>query len=102
MLYAIFPLSEADLHAALDSSDDSLDLPERVKAAVGKVYDKYAPMAWFVDYEGTTDDLVDLIWPDEQKAEACAFVDGIVVSAGGLAGYASNDLWEWLRINRGK
>ena len=101
MLYAIFPLSEADLHAALDSSDLSLDLPDRVKATAAKIYDKYAPKAWFVDYDGTTDDLMDLLWPDEQKAEAFAFVDGIVVSAGGLTGYASNDLWEWLRINRG-
>lgn len=102
MLYAIFSLSEEDLQAALSSSDESIDLPDRVKGAVRKVYDKYAPMAWFVEYDGTTDDLGDLLWPDEQEAGACAFVDGLVVSAVGLAGYASNDLWEWLRINRGK
>ena len=45
-----------------------------MKAKVGKVYERYASMVWFVRYQGTTDELVDLLWPDEQETGANGFV----------------------------
>ena len=50
---------------ALISFESKAELPGRVKTAAKAVMDMYAPYAWFIDFDGTTDELTDLIWPDD-------------------------------------
>lgn len=63
-----------------------------------QIYDRYAPRAWFVRYEGTSGELTDIIWPDEDSPEEYAMPSGIVIRipTDGFNGFASTDLWEWL------
>lgn len=100
MIYAIFSLSEIDPLAAV-AEEEQVDLPDRVIEAVGKnIYSKYAPMAWFVQYDGTADQLVDLMWPDDEEPPGGYEIDaGMVVDATAVIGYVSGDLWEWVRVN---
>ena len=89
MLYAIIPLSPAQ------------SLPDNVEDTIAVVYDDYAPQAWFVRFDGTARELTDLIWPDDVDEESHPIRDGVVIEMSQVNGFASGDLWEWLRVHRG-
>ena len=50
---------------------------------------------WFVSYDGTTRELAEKIGIRQGRIGS-----GVVILVGAYAGYASTDLWEWLRANR--
>ena len=66
---------------------------------VGKsVYGGAAPNAWFVSYDGTTEELADKLgFGDDEKMG-----EGIIVPVNNYQGFASTSLWEWMKIYRGK
>ena len=89
MLYAIFPLG-----------GDNPQLPKDVEERFEVIYTQYAPRAWFVDFKGTTDELTELIWPEEFDEDAHPLPEGFVVRLHRYNGWANSDLWEWLGAHR--
>lgn len=63
-----------------------------------EMYDHYAPRVWFVKYNGTVQQLTDLLWPDDQPADQRVIFLGVVlrIPIEGSNGFARTDLWEWL------
>ena len=76
-------------------------LPETARKECSAVYDKYAPRAWFVLFDGTTKELTDLVWPDDQDDESFSIPAGIVVrlTRTNNNGFASYNLWDWIEAH---
>ena len=82
---------------AIVSLEKGSKLPEIGKKA--DVFDKYAPFAWFVSFNGTANELTDLLWPDG-KEDASPVKDGAILPIrGAVGGYASEELWDWLEAH---
>ncbi len=80
-VYAIIPFN------------NSTTLSDKIKSLKVKIYEGYAPAAWFVDYSGTTVELSKELKFGDDKTSA------IVIPVSNYHGYASRDLWEWLDNN---
>ena len=85
MIYAVIPFQ------------DEGKLPNSVRKASRAVFDLYAPYAWFVAFDGTAGELADLIWPDDEETSSPAGL-GVVAPIDNYSGYASQELWEWLKV----
>ena len=85
MIYAIIPF-----RLKIESK-----LQEKIEELADAIYKDEAPKAYFASYQGTTRELADQIGYND-KGEAGT---GIVVPITNHAGYASKDLWEWIRIH---
>ena len=85
MIYAIIPFR-------LPNEDKLL---EKIKDLGTPAYTDEAPKAYFVSYEGTTNQLSDAIGYSEDDEMGT----GIVMPVMNRAGYAVKDLWEWMRIH---
>ena len=81
---------------------ESQELPDTIKNRNLPIYDDYAPHVWFVSFDGTTNELTDLIWPDDHMEESHSIPEGIVIRMRWYNGFASTGLWEWLGIHRGE
>ena len=85
MIYAVIPfdnISEDEFSRAISGVDSS-------------AYTGYAPKVYFVQYNGTANSLAEKVgFSGETKSVA-----GVVIQASGYFGFASPDLWEWLRNN---
>ena len=90
MLYAMFPLEGGNPQIPNGLEDH---------IAVKAIYTPYAPKAWFIDFEGTTNELTDLIWPDDFDEDTHPLPAGIVTRMDRYNGWASPDLWEWLGVH---
>ena len=88
MLYAVVPLA-----------GDASKLPDGLKSHFSVINEQYAPKAWFVVFEGTTDELTDIIWPEEEDKDDYVMPVGIVIRMDRYNGLASNQLWEWLGVH---
>ena len=77
---------------------DGAELPERVREVSKAIFDLYAPRTWFVAFEGTTDELTNLLWPDDEEGSSPAGA-GLVLPIETRSGYASAKLWEWLKVH---
>ena len=86
MIYAVIPLQ------------GDAKLPDKVWKSAKAIFDTYAPAAWFVDFDGTGDELSDLIWPDGEESLS-PISTGIILRVSAHCGYASNKLWEWLKVH---
>ena len=84
------------IYAVLSLEEDG-KLPDSVKKAATAIFDDYAPRAWFVAFDGTTTELNDLLWPDDEE-DSSPVGNGVVLPVIRHAGYASDDLWEWLKV----
>ena len=65
---------------------------------VGPVYVSEAPGAWFVSYDGTTNELAEKL----QLGDEPKMGEGIIIGVRNYQGYASTSLWEWIRTYGGK
>ena len=82
---------------AVISFSDGAELPAKAQNAAKHIFDLYAPRAWFMEFDGTSYELTDLIWPDG-KEESSPAGKGIVILIENQNGYASGSLWEWLKV----
>ncbi len=83
---------------AVIAFDQDRELPQVVVDKSKAFLTVYAPPVWFVDFEGTSDDLSDLIWPDDN--DPGDFGRGIILSASDRSGFASTRLWDWLKDHK--
>ena len=81
---------------AVISFSDGAELPANAQNAAKHIFDLYAPRAWFMEFNGTSYELTDLIWPDG-KEESSPAGKGLVLLIENQNGYASTSLWEWLK-----
>ena len=88
MLYAVVPLA-----------GDDPKLPDGLKSHVSIMNEQYAPRAWFVAFNGTTDELTDLIWPEQVDEGDHPMPLGMVIRMDRYNGFASTQLWEWLGVH---
>ena len=86
------------LYAVVAFGGDEPRLPDEVKSRLRNINDQYAPAAWFVTFDGTADELTDLIWPDGFDEDAHPMPEGIVIRISAYNGFASERFWEWLRV----
>ena len=54
---------------------------------------------WLVDIDCTDDELVDMIWPDDEE-EASPVGFGLVIDADSYAGYAPEKFWKWAKARK--
>lgn len=88
MLYAVVPLA-----------GDEPKLPDDLKGNFRHINEQYAPKAWFVTFSGTTEELTDLIWPDNSDEDDYPMPVGVVIRMDRYNGLASKQLWEWLGVH---
>jgi len=81
MLYAVVPLNPNPA------------LAQHLRALEDKVYGEYAPKVYFVSYPGTTRELAAALNLHDGESGT-----GVVLPFSNYWGYASKDLWEWLRL----
>lgn len=86
------------LYAVVAFGGDEPRLPDEVKSRLRNINDQYAPAAWFVTFDGTADELTDLIWPEGFDEDAHPMPEGIVIRISAYNGFASERFWEWLRV----
>lgn len=79
---------------AIVSLEQGGELPKISK--ITDVFDQYAPFAWFVSFNGTVDELTDLLWPDGKEDASPVKNGAIIPIKGAVSGYASEELWDWL------
>ena len=87
------------LYAIVAFAGDEPRLPDGVKEHLRNINDQYAPTAWFVTFDGTADELTDLIWPDDFDEAEHPMPEGIVIRVSAHNGFASKRLWEWLGVH---
>lgn len=87
------------LYAVVALGGDDPRLPDEVKSRLRNINDQYAPTAWFVTFDGTADELTDLIWPDDFDEAAHPMPEGIVIRIAAYNGFASQRFWEWLGVH---
>lgn len=82
----------------VDDDGDIGSIEEKIKGVGRSVYSEEAPCAWFVAYDGTTNELADeLQFGDDPETG-----EGIIVLVTTYQGFASESLWEWMENYRGK
>ena len=81
MLYAVIPFESSP---AFEEHLSELGKP---------VYKDYGPKVYFVSYTGTTRELAAAL--NLHNGESGT---GVVLPFSNYGGYASKDLWEWLRL----
>ncbi len=54
---------------------------------------------WLVEIDCTTDELVDMIWPDDEE-DSSPVGYGIVTEASAFGGYATQKFWKWAKAHR--
>lgn len=88
------------IYAVMSFEEDG-ELPKKVRNAAKAVFADYSPRVWFIDFNGTTRELTDLIWPDD-KEDLSSIANGAVVQIdkeSKYSGYASEELWAWLKVH---
>ena len=91
MLYAVVPLA-----------GDDPKLPDGLKGRVKIMNERYAPKAWFITFDGTTDELTDLIWPEEMDEDDHPMPLGMVIRMDritGLPRHSYGNGWECIIMN---
>ena len=68
-------------------------LEKKIKDTGTSVYTGVSPAAWFLVFDGTSDELADKLQLGDDEQD---FGTAIVVQATYYQGYAPKSLWEWL------
>jgi hypothetical protein len=82
------------------ATKNASDVEARIDALAsepGRAIDRFYPLrgdTWFVSYRGTTKELAEMLGIRQGETGS-----GVVVSIENYSGRASNDLWEWLKLN---
>lgn len=84
MIYMVVPFKPKNING----------LEQKIKDTSSTVYTNVAPAAWFLVFDGTSDELAEkLQFGDDDKE----FGTGIVMQASFYQGFAPKSLWEWMR-----
>ena len=85
MIYAVIPI-ETESEESLNESLLSLESP---------AYKEYAPRVFLVDFKGNSRELCEKLGIGEDPN----FIEAIVLPFSGYYGFASSDLWQWVKAN---
>ncbi|MCY3986450.1 MAG: hypothetical protein OXF23_05350 [Candidatus Dadabacteria bacterium] len=71
---------------------------QSLKGNLKVIFNGYAPRLWFISYNGSTQQLADVLWPDGFEENEFAIKEGFVVQIVGktINGWADEELWELL------
>ena len=86
MIYAVMALKQ----------DGKLSVSVSEHQKTKSTFELYSPRVWFVDFDGTTEELRNLIWPDGEE-NSSTVGPGCTVPINDYGGFASRDLWGWLK-----
>ena len=62
-----------------------------------RVYSVYAPRAWFVEFDGSVNELADYLWPDEDLTSRGFDVGYIAGAKPNGNGLVARSLWDWMK-----
>jgi hypothetical protein len=85
---------------AIVSLEKGSELPKNHR--LSDSFTEYAPFAWFVSFNGTEDELTDILWPDGKENASPVKSGAIFPIKGTVNGYASEELWDWLEARSKK
>lgn len=81
---------------ALRKPKDEDKAVETLKRYCPRVYEVYAPRAWFVEFDGSVNELVDNLWPDDDIHRNGFDVGYIAQAKPKGSGLVARSLWDWL------
>ena len=99
MIYAVIPLQDNEAYRTeLEARIEKLKNEGSVSQPLSPipVYSDYAPKAYFVGYNGTSRELSEKLGYGGESENLIGL--GIVVEIRNYYGYASQTLWDWMRV----